>query len=152
MKMSKTKIPKHTQIPENRKKPGTVVNPHAYLSKNPVWAFCRCDFAHEKWSLKNCSSIYDDVIVKLEEYEGMTWGEIQSASGGKKTGTNNHFENISDMIKEAQNRAEEIHLDVDQLFSLRLTGERRLYGILEDGIFSVIWLDNEHEIFPSKKQ
>ena len=84
----------------------------------------------------------------------MTWSEIQSASGGKRAGngTNNHFEYIAEMSKEAQKRAKELHLDVDQLFSLRLTGKERLYGILNNGVFYVLWYDAQHEIYPSVKK
>lgn len=89
---------------------------------------------------------------KLSSYEGMTWAEIQSASGGKTKGTNNHFAYISKLDKEAQKRAMELHLDVDELFSLRLTGTLRLYGILENGIFSIIWYDQNHEIYPLKNR
>ena len=123
---------------ENTKSPNTVEDPNAYLTKNPVWAFQKCDLDYEKWSVKSCNSFYDDIVDKLRSYEGLTWAEIQSASGGKSKGTNNHFEFISDMTREAQKRAEQIHLDVDQLFSLRLTGEMRLYGILELGVFYII--------------
>lgn len=138
----------------NTKKPERTVNPNAYLSKHPVWSFCRCDTEYEKWSIKNVESFCEDILDKLISYEGLTWAEIQAASGGKShgNGTNSHFEYISGMIREAQKRAEVLHLDVDQLFSLRLTGNVRLYGILDDGIFYVLWLDKKHEIYPSSKR
>lgn len=106
---------------------------------------------HERWSIKNADAFFDDILQKLIAYEGMTWAEIQAASGGKKSGngTNNHFENISEMSKEAQQRATELRLDVDQLFSLRLTAKSRLYGILTDGIFRILWYDRNHEVYPS---
>lgn len=127
-------------------------NPNAYLKNTPTWAFQKCDLEYKKWSIKECPSFFDDIISKLASYEGMTWADIQSANGGKKIGTNNHFEYISEMTREAQKRANEIHLDVDQLFSLRLEGKIRLYGILDRGVFSVLWLDREHEIYPSSKK
>ena len=46
--------------------------------------------------------------------------------------------------------AEELYLDVDQLFSLRLTARERLYGILNNGVFYVLWYDPCHEIYESK--
>lgn len=136
----------------NTKKPERTVNPNAYLSKHPVWSFYRCDMEYEKWSIKNAKSFCKDILDKLISYEGLTWAEIQAASGGKAHGTNSHFEYISEMVHEAQKRAETLHLDVDQLFSLRLTGSSRLYGILDDGIFYVLWLDQKHEIYPSEKR
>jgi len=147
------KIVKQREKVQNVKKPISVENPEGYLGKHPTWAFKQCDLDSDKWSIKKSDSFYDDILVKLISYEGMTWSEIQSASGGKKAGkgTNNHFEDISEMSKEAQRRARELHLDVDQLFSLRLSGKERLYGILDNGVFSVLWYDAEHEVYPSAK-
>jgi len=33
----------------------------------------------------------------------------------------------------------------------RLTGIQRLYGILENGVFKVVWFDQNHEIYSIKK-
>ncbi len=123
------------------------------MKKHPVWAFGRCDFESSKWALDK-KSFWDNVLEKLISYEGMTWSEIQEASGGKSKGhgTNNHFELIAEMSKEAQKRAYELRLDVDQLFSLRLAGKERLYGILKNGIFNILWYDSNHEIYPVGKK
>lgn len=143
---------KSKEFADNKKIPRSLEDPEGYLKKHPVWAFQHCDLEHEKWSLLNCEAFYNNIMNKLISYEGMTWAEIQSASGGKKKGTNSHFESISELKKEAQKRAIELHLDVDELFSLRLTGTLRLYGILENGVFSVIWYDPNHEIYPLKNR
>lgn len=150
---------KHKEIHQReqvvgKKQPRTVVDQEGYLRKHPVWSFKLCDTIHDRWSIGKCSSIYKEIIEKLISYEGMTWAEIQASSGGKSAGhgTNNHFENISDLCAEAQKRANEIHLLEDQLFSLRLTGRSRLYGVLSDGTFSLIWYDTNHEICPMKNK
>ena len=89
----------------------------------------------------------------MKDYEGMTWGEIMKATGGRRTGNNNHFENVDEFIKEAQERWIELKLEeYSEAFSLRLTGTHRLYGILEDGTFRVIWYDEDHEIYKSTKR
>lgn len=124
-------------------------NPQRYLSEKPVWQFNRCD--KEKWPVKTPDFIYR-IFDKLADYEKMTWQEIQSASGGKTHGTNSHFENVADLDKAAQKRLLELKLDdTDQLFSLRLTGKERLYGILENGVFAVLWYDRKHEVYKVKK-
>ena len=72
-----------------------------------------------------------------------------SSSGGRSHGTNNHYEDVADLCKEARDRIIELKLiDIDRVFSLRLSGTERLFGILEDGIFSIIWYDPNHEIYP----
>lgn len=137
----------------NVKLPKIIESPEGYLKKHPIWAFQRCDLEHPKWSIKNCDSFCMDILDKLISYEGQTWAEIISASGGKKNGgTNNHFENISELCREAQKRILDLHLDIDQLFSLRLTGKQRLYGIVNSEVFTILWYDAEHEICPSTKK
>lgn len=135
----------------NSKTPKRLENPDGYLSKHPIWAFQRCDTSHPTWSIKKCN-LYPDIIEKLISFEGQTWAEIQQASGGKKSGTNHHYENVGDLSRDAQKRISELHLEIDQVFSLRLSGKVRLYGILEDGVFSILWYDSEHEICPSHKR
>lgn len=127
------------------------IDPNKYLSKKPTWKFNRCDLSSPKWSILDSESFSQDILSKLISYECMTWAEIQSSSGGKSHGTNSHFERICDMSKDVQNRAEYLHLNVDVLFSLRLTGATRLYGILDEGVFNIIWFDKHHEIYPSHK-
>lgn len=146
------KVVRQKEQAHNSKIPINIENPDGYLKKHPIWAFQHCDMSHEKWSIKNCAEFYDGIIDKLISFEGQTWGEIQAASGGRSKGTNNHFENISELCKDAQKRINELHMDIDQVFSLRLTGTVRLYGIIEDGVFNVLWYDPKHEIYPSMKR
>ena len=120
-----------------------------YLHEKPVWRFGKHD--KKLWPVKGPDFI-ERIFDKLADYEGMTWQEIQSASGGKTHGTNSHFENVADLDKAAQKRLVELKLDdIDQLFSLRLTGKERLYGILENGVFAILWYDKEHEVYKVKK-
>lgn len=123
--------------------------PRGYLHEKPVWRFNKYD--KDLWPVK-IPDFIERIFDKLADYEGMTWQEIQSASGGKTYGTNSHFENVADLDKAAQKRLVELKLDdVDQLFSLRLTGKERLYGILENGVFAILWYDKEHEVYRVKK-
>ena len=85
------------------------------------------------------------------DFEGQTWTEIMSASGGKRTGTNSHFIPVAHLIKEAQKRAEELKIDDYEFFSLRLDAKKRLWGIIDGGVFQIIWYDPNHEICPSHK-
>lgn len=119
-----------------------------YLHKYPSWAFSLCDEEHPRWALCRIPSLYHEVVSKLRSFEGMTWAEIQSASGGRSHGTNSHFEPVSELSKEARDRADAIHLQEEYLFSLWLDGRTRLFGIIEDGVFYIIWHDPLHEIYP----
>lgn len=146
-KVSKKGRPKIAEPPKQKWGAVAEEDPDAYLTKTPAWAFSRCD--REKWALNECGNLYKSVIEKLGSFEGMTWAEIMAQSGGRSHGTNSHFENVYDLKKEAQKRLQELHLDdLDQVFSLRLSGTERLYGILNDRILRIIWYDPNHEIYP----
>lgn len=135
-----SKTPRHTE------------NPEAFLDRNPIWSFKLVDNNYDKWGFIHCENIYNDIIIKLADYEGMTWDEILKATGGKKCGNNNHYEPVSSLTKEAQKRWIDLKLDqYDQIFSLRITGKKRLYGILNDRVFRIVWFDQKHEICPTCK-
>lgn len=119
----------------------------AYKKQFPVWRFNRYDQSHPKWCI-NKKDFYSDLMTKLISFEGMTWHEIEATSGGRKAGTNHHFIRVADLIKDAQKRLDELNLYYDELFSLRLSSKERLFGILENGVYHILWYDAYHEICP----
>lgn len=146
------KVVKLKEVVSNSKQPKIAVDPQSFLGKHPVWSFNSLDNGYGKWGFVHTDDLFGKVISKLKDYEGMTWSQILSASGGRSHGTNNHYEDVSELIPEAQRRWKAIHLEeYDRVFSLRLAGVERLYGILEDGIFRIVWFDQTHEIYPTKK-
>ena len=75
----------------------------------------------------------------------MAWGEIDGPTG--------HFVEVTAIIDEAQRRLVKIGKDEQaQLFSLRMTGEMRLWGIRDVAILPVLWWDPKHEVCPSPKK
>ena len=146
------KVVKQKEVVSNSKQPKIAVDPQSFLGKHPVWSFKSLDTGYDKWGFIHSSNLFEQVISKLKDNEGMTWNEIISASGGRSHGTNSHYENVSDLSPEAQKRWRALHLEeYDRIFSLRLTNLHRLYGILEDGVFRIVWFDQSHEIYPTKK-
>lgn len=125
-------------------------NPDSYLSKHPSWRFERTDIGY-RWDIS--TAVFAEIIQALTNFERMTWGEInkQTHDNGKSS---NHPVRPYKLSKEAQNRFAELKLDeyADQLYSLRLKNKTRIYGILRDGIFSILWYEEEHEIYPSVKK
>lgn len=135
-----------------KKLPVAIEDPNSYYRMTPVWSFKNLDNGYKKWGFIHVKDINATIISKLRDYEGLTWGDIMKASGGRNHGNNCHFENVSDLIPEAQQRWSELKLDeYDRVFSLRLAGEQRLYGILENGVLKIIWFDPIHEIYAVKK-
>lgn len=141
-----SKKPKTINKPKIQKHPTKAVDPSGYLHKNPSWEFNRIDYEHSAWSIKKCN--FNEILLdKLVNFERQTWAEI-SIKGDK----NNHHVNVSSFIKEAQSRLLELKIIEDELFSLRLSSRERLYGILKDGVYQIIWYDSEHKICPSHKK
>lgn len=131
--------------PVNSKKSAVKSDVKSNMSLNPRWRFQKRDCEHERWHLE----VTELLLEKLTNFESMTWSQI--LVGAKNQ---NHHVKTYKLIKEAQKRLVTLKLDdYDEICSLRLDGTHRLYGILdEDGVFSIIWNDFEHEIYPSKKK
>ncbi|MBR7927158.1 hypothetical protein KBI51_03070 [Aerococcaceae bacterium zg-ZUI334] len=127
-------------------------NPESFFDNNPTWKFDMVDFDHSKWNIESCDLNRSQLFKKLRDFERMKWRDIIQTYGGKNRGTNHHYIDFRDMIQEAQERAKELNIveHTDRLFSLRLQGKIRLFGILTDGIFRIVWYDNDHDICPSK--
>ena len=93
--------------------------------------------------------IFKELIPKLKHFETMNWGDI------KKNETNNHFVTISESSQsDSLKRLKELELiDVnEEVFSLRLDGQKRLYGYICANVFIIIWYDKCHRVYPSKKK
>ncbi len=68
---------------EGKKIPKHQIDPDGYFSKTPVWVFSKSDRTYGKWGLNNCDDFYNIIVDKLISYEGLTWNQIQNASGGR---------------------------------------------------------------------
>lgn len=126
----------------------------SYYKLHPTWSFKNSDQNISKWDF--ISNADSHILNELKSYEGMTWGEIMKAIGGRKSGTNNHPVNIRNLSSEAQSEIKNIKSlsnELQLIFSLRITAKTRLYGIIdeESGLYKIIWLDKKHEIYPIKK-
>lgn len=152
MSVKTRKQPRSEYVVSSKKIPVENENAESYFTKHPVWRFMRCDNEHDSWSVQNNCDFNNNLMNRLIDFEGLTWQEIISASGGKKSGSNSHFIEVYKLSKSAQKRLEELNIFEDQLFSLRLTGKERLFGVLINGIFHILWYDNKHEICPVKKR
>lgn len=113
---------------KNEKKAKSEYDANSFYLKHPTWRFSKRDRRHEKWCIKDGE--FDQILVeKLDSFETMTWKEIMEIKCGRYHNTRNHF----------------IGCD-------KLNNKIRLWGILVDGIFEIIWLDNEHEVYKYNKK
>ena len=152
VQMAKSKKVIQKESVSGKKLPVAIEDPNSYYRMTPVQSFKYLDNGYKKWGFAHVETLNATVISKLKDYEGMMWGDIMQASGGRSHGNNSHFENVSELIPEAQQRWSELKFDeYDRVFSLRLTGEQRIYGILENGVLKIVWFDPIHEIYSVKK-
>jgi hypothetical protein len=113
--------------------------------RTPLWAFRFIDLGGPWcWSALSGGDLAQ-VLQRLKLLESMTWAEIEGAE--------HHFVDVGGCSKRARDRLQELkHDDTPALFSLRVTGRRRIYGIRNENVLSFLWWDPEHEVFPSQKK
>ncbi|MDO5295362.1 MAG: hypothetical protein Q4F00_01805 [bacterium] len=118
-------------------------DPDSYLSKPPSWCFLSCDTDTKcRWSFSQHrlkEEFWTRIFLKLQKFEQMTWSEIQIKS--KKQ---NHSNIVETMNKCAKDRLDELEIEYNALFSLRLNSTVRLYGYREGAVFNILWYDNDH--------
>jgi hypothetical protein len=114
-------------------------------SSRPVWLLGVLDMEGRwGWSRIN-RGLFETVHERLRNFETMTWTAIQQGDS--------HFVPCSDIIKDARDRLAEIEQDdIDDLFSLRVQGRIRVWGIRDGAALKLLWLDPEHEVCPSLKK
>ncbi len=89
-----------------------------------------------------------ELAQRLGSTELRTWNEIFASDKA-----NNHPNQVERFSKEAKKRLRELKRDdFDELHSIRLSGKGRLYGVLREGVFYIIWWDRDHQVYPSKKK
>jgi len=151
--MARSKKTKQVHGELNSKKSNIEKTPHGYWGLSPEFSFRRYD-SDATWSVPADGKPTTDTIFSLlRDISSMKWIDIMQASGGRSHGTNSHFISIDKLIKHARQRASEIELGENELFSLRLQGTARLWGLIEpeNGCFYVVWYDPEHQLYPLER-
>lgn len=115
-----------------------------------AWGFGKLDMEGPWGPLKiDADTWWKNLFPKLQNFETMTWADVQAASGGRSHGSNSHFVPVENLSKNAKARLDELKQDdVDELFSLRLSGKERVYGIRDGRVLKVLWYDPDHEVYP----
>lgn len=112
--------------------------PSAY----PSWQFHLLDFDGPYCPKSIHGQLLLEIHSKLKEFESMTWADIE--------GKRHHFVTYESLSDVAKQRLKDIGMDdLEQLFSLRLTGKQRIYGPRIGPVLKVLWWDPRHEACPS---
>jgi hypothetical protein len=129
-----------------KKQPKVASDPQAYYHRSPSWRFTRAEMVDPFGWHEITNDELHDVRVKLIEFERRTWAEILVADEA-----NNHGIKTYKLCLEARQRLKELNIAVDEVHSLRLTAKNRVFGIMDNGVFEVLWWDPEHQICPVRK-
>lgn len=141
--MSKTPKAKHLPVQDKTpRKAGFDENP---MRLRPAWRFGRMEYC-DPWGWHEVDEeMMFNVRDRLISFESMPWGDIIRDTGS-------HPVRIDRLVKDAQERLDALRLDdLEELFSLRITGVRRVWGIMEHNVLILLWWDPEHEVCPSLK-
>ena len=116
-------------------------DPESHDRETIVWAFAIVDQEGEwGWRTVASKAWWRSILPKLQRFESMTWTKIKETAGGKQTGTNSHSVSVEKLSKKAQKRLKELgQEDVSELFSLRLTGKARIFGIRDQRALKLLW-------------
>lgn len=135
-------------------RPRFEADPESHRKEKPNWQVGTLDL-EAAWTFKSLSKDdwWSDVFPKLKSFETMTWQEILSQTGGPTHGTNSHLVSVEKLMPEARRRLTDLRLweDLEELLSLRLTGKRRVWGILVGHTLKLLWYDPEHEVCPGPR-
>jgi hypothetical protein len=135
---------KHDPQPSKTpKKAGFDENP---LRLRPAWRIGALEMVDPfGWHVLNEVTLHE-IREKLRNFESMTLSELV---GPKKS---SHMVDVDQLCKDARDRLAELHLDdIEQLLSLRLTGRKRVWGILEHNVVILLWWDPNHLVCPGIK-
>lgn len=133
------------------KKPRAKENPNSIFSMTVAWDCDDPDVAgvwswgvERQWSTETWDST---ILPKLQEFERLTWGEVDQASSGSSHKMHHNMD-CGDLCYEAVNRLFEIEKIEDTIFRFRLGGRERLWGFRYLNKFSILWFDPTHQIYP----
>jgi hypothetical protein len=135
------KKPLAKRQPESRKQ--VFGAPPAVEDKRPVWRLRDLDWGGPFSCTVLDAPTLERVVRKLGEFETMQWHDIDGKTGS-------HPIPVGQLHRDAQQRLEEIgQADIDELYSLRVMGRERVFGVRDRWILRILWWDPDHAVCPS---
>jgi hypothetical protein len=103
------------------------------------------------WELK--PSELRDLLCAIEDYSASTWTELILQQGGNR----HHSQQTESLSKGAKDRLQQLFSGInseypEEIFRFRISGEIRLWGFRENGIFKILWYDRNHKVYPVQKR
>ena len=136
--------PKRVHNPSFSRKPRKGAEPESFQQKNVRFSANRMDCAGDWGWHQFENKDLQEFLTKLLGFQ-----EYNIAQLGQQ---GSHSVEVNLLTKEAKNRLEEISVEEDSLFSLRLTGIKRIWCILNLNTLALLWWDPKHQVCPSHKK
>lgn len=136
---NKKRIPDLANLPKSRDVQREK-DPNGFFEMKPSWSFHLSDA--EEWVFNKDHAgdmFWDEILPRLKGLEVCQWKKI--LQDGKKR---NHPIQASALTSKAQRRLQNLHIEAEAVYSLGLNGTHRIYGIIDNGVFHLIWFDTEH--------
>lgn len=128
------KTPRYERLPTDLKSNSTVDFRTDHMDHTGPWGWQKFTSSHLR-----------DFLNHLLNSQKMTFQELRD--------NGSHAVVVGDLIPEAQKRLVEIQKDdLDELFSWRITGKKRVWCIKECSMLWLLWWDPEHQVCPSAKK
>lgn len=147
--------PSRSSIPQAKEQPVLPRPLQGIVSggKHPAWRLSLLDLEHDgRWSWNVTDAALRQIVAFLTQMERLTWTEIRAQLTGSRSGSHrkHHSIPLEALCSEAQRRLQELGLDeFDELFRFRLNNMTRLWGIVHDSVFYVLWWDPDHQVYPT---
>lgn len=137
------KKPKASFVPDTRKQVKEAATP-AYRDQRVRWKFYQADYEGPWCPKKATPEEARLIVIKLAEFDSRTWKEIE--------GKQSHEIDVAQLGDDAQERLRKVgHLKaraIETVYSFRLGGAERLWGVRDDDTFCVLWWDPQHLVYP----
>jgi hypothetical protein len=103
------------------------------------------------WDLRGREAQH--VLTVLQEMSDLTWREVKALETHSKRQTHrlHHSQPVDSVCRDAQQRLDELELQVQELFRLRHGNLVRIWGYVQGATFHILWFDRDHSVCPSEQ-
>lgn len=94
----------------------------------------------------------EEIVTFLCSMNQLTWNEIRAqGASGRKRHHDHPIGRLGGRVRDALARRPELEEIVDSdLFRFRLSGKKRLWGVIQEQTFYVLWRDPLHRVYPTE--
>lgn len=116
------------------------------------WTAHEIDHAYSgSWDWNLSPKETADLLDLLATTSRLKWREVKALEvhSKKRTRRLHHSQSVDSICRDAQKRLDDLGRgDQESVFRLRHGNTVRVWGVLEGPVFSILWFDREHKIYP----